>query len=140
MAAWHTLRMATQQMCGELRLGNVVLAMIEAPYDALIGEYGLAWQVVSWGVTVPVLLTGLLAWLLLLDRKFGWGLTGSLPHTEPMVSSDEVLAHDANHGAAENGHKAPDGGEAGPDALRALVRWVPHPDDPPPTEASPTPE
>jgi hypothetical protein len=45
--------------------------MIGIPYDALTGGYGLAWQVVSWGVIAPLLLVGLLAWIVLLDRRFG---------------------------------------------------------------------
>ena len=55
MAAWHTSRMAARQMCWRPRLINVVVAMIGVPYEALTGEYGLAWQVLSWGITVPVL-------------------------------------------------------------------------------------
>jgi hypothetical protein len=100
--------MAVRQMCRRPRPINVVFAMIGVPYDALTGEYGLAWQVLAWGVTVPLLLTGLWAWLVLLQRSFGWGLTGSLPDSAPTTSPEEVLARNGNHGAAENGQEAPE--------------------------------
>jgi hypothetical protein len=121
------------------QLINVAFAMIGVPYNALIGEYGLAWQVLSRGVTVPVLLIGLWVWLVLLGRMFGWGLTGSLPDSAPTTSPEEVLARNGNHGAAENGQEAPERGKSEPDDLRTLASWVPHPDDPPPAEASRTP-
>ena len=114
--------------------------MIGAGYNALAGEYGLAWQVMSWGVTAPVLLIGLWAWLLLLGRMFGWGLTGSLPDSAPVAFPEEVPARNGNHGAAENWQEAPERGKAEVDDLRTLASWVPHPDDPPPAEASPMPE
>jgi hypothetical protein len=139
MAAQHIPKMAARQMCWCPQLITVVFAMIGVPYNALIGEYGLAWQVLSWGVTVPVLLIGLWAWLVLLGRMFGWGLTGSLPDSAPTTSPEEVLARNGNHGAAENGQEAPERGKSEPDDLRTLASWVPHPDDPPPAEASRTP-
>jgi len=114
--------------------------MIEVPYDALTGEYGLAWQVMSSVVIVPVLLIGLLAWLVLLDRKFGWGLTGSLPDTNPPASSEEVLAHEGNHGAAEKQQETPNGSEVGPSDRTTRGRRIPHPDDPPPARTKQTPK
>ena len=131
--------MAARQMCRCPRPINVFIVMIGVPYDALTGEYGLAWQILAWGVTVPVLLIGLWAWLVLLRRSFGWGLTGSLPDSAPVALAEEVPARNGNHGAAENWQEAPERGKAKPDDLRTLASWVPHPDDPPPAEASPMP-
>jgi hypothetical protein len=119
---------------------NVVFAMIGVPYDALTGEYGVAWQVLSWGVTAPVLLIGLWAWLVLLGRTFGWGLTGSLPDSAPVAFPEEVPPRNCNHGAAENGQEVPERGIAEPDDLGTLASWIPHPDDPSPAEASRTPK
>ncbi len=90
MAAWQIPQLATRQMCGDPRAVSVDLIMIGVPYDALTGGYGLAWQVVSWGVIAPLFLVGLLAWVVLLDRRFGWGLAGSLPDPAPTTSADEV--------------------------------------------------
>jgi hypothetical protein len=129
--------MAARQMCWCPQLINVVFAMIGVPYNALIGEYGLAWQVLAWGVTAPVLLIGLWAWLVLLHRSFGWGLPGSLPDSAPTTPPEEVLARNGNHGAAENGQEAPERGKGEPDDLRTLASWVPHPDDPPPDDPPP---
>ena len=140
MATWHTSRMAARQMCRCPPPINVVFAMIGVPYDALSGGYGLAWQVLSWGITVPVLLIGLWAWLVLAGRMFGWGLTGSLPDSAPMASPEEVPARNGNQGAAENGQEAPERGRAEPDDPGTLASWLPHPDDPSPPEASLTPE
>jgi hypothetical protein len=47
--------------------------MIGAGYIALAGEYGLAWQVVSWVLTVAVELIAILAGLALLNQKFRGG-------------------------------------------------------------------
>jgi hypothetical protein len=132
--------MATRQMSWRHLPINVVFAMIGVPYNELTGEYGLAWQALSWGVAAPVLLTGLWARLVLLGRMFGWGLTGSLPDSAPVVSREEVPARNGNHGAAENGQEAAERGEADPDDLGALASWLPHPDDPSPAEASRTPK
>ena len=71
---------------------------------------------------------------------FGWGLTSPLPDSAPATSPAEVLARNGNHGAAEIEHEAPEGGEAEAGDLRTLASWLPHPDDPPPAEASRTPE
>jgi hypothetical protein len=132
--------MAAWQMCWRPRPTNVLFAMIGAPYDALTGEYGLAWQVLSWSITVPVLLIGLWVWLVRFHRSFGWGITGSLPDSAPTTSPEEVLARNGNHGAAENGQEAPERGKAEPGDLRTLASWLPHPDHPPPAEASGTSE
>ncbi len=114
--------------------------MIGIPYDALTGGYGLAWQVVSWGVIAPLLLVGLLAWVVLLDRRFGWGLAGSLPDPAPPTSADEVGVLDGDQDVAENGQGGLHGSEADPDAWATLAGWIPHPDDPLPVEASRKPE
>ncbi len=140
MAAWHASRMAARQMCWRQRLINVAFAMIGAPYEALTGEYGLAWQVLSWGITAPVLLIGLWAWLVVLGRMFGWGLASPLPDSVPTTSPEGVPARSGNHGTAEIGQEAPEGGEAEPGDLRTLASWLLHPDDPPPAEASRTPK
>jgi hypothetical protein len=65
--------MATWQMCRDLRLVNVILAMFRALYGALTDEYDLASQMMSWVITVPVLLIGRLAWLVLskVDVRMG---------------------------------------------------------------------
>ncbi len=132
--------MAARQMCWRPRLINVVFDMIGVPYEALTGEYGLAWQLVSWGITAPVLLTGLWAWLVLLGRMFERGLASPLPDPAFTVSLEETPARNGDHGAAQNGREAPDGSEAELDDLRTLATWIPHPDDPLPAEASRTPE
>jgi len=132
--------MAARQMCWRSRLTNVVYDMIGVPYEALTGEYGLAWQLVSWCITVPVLLTGLWAWLVLLGRTIGRGLAGPLPDPASTASPREILAHSGNHGAAENELEALDGSEAEPDEPTTLATWIPHPDDPLPAEASGIPE
>jgi hypothetical protein len=132
--------MAARQMCWRPPLINVISEMIGVPYEALTGEYGLAWQLVSWGITAPVILTGLWAWLVLLGRMFGRGLAGGpLPDPASPPSPEEVIARNGAHGAAENGREAPDGSDVGPDYLGTLPTWIPHPDDPPPAEASRTP-
>jgi len=118
----------------------LVVAVIGVPYDALSGEYGLAWQVMSSIIIVPVLLIGLIAWLVLLDRKFGWGLTRSLPDTNHQASSEEMPARDDNHGAAENQLEAPNGSEAGTGDRTTRGRRIPHPDDPLPVEVNRTPK
>jgi hypothetical protein len=132
--------MATRQMSWRPPPINVVFVMIGVPYNALTGEYGLAWQVMSWGITAPVLLIGLWAWLLLLGRMFGWGLTGSLPDSALVAFPEEVPARNGNHGAEENGQVAPERGKAEPEDLGTLACWLPHPDDPSPAEASRTPK
>jgi hypothetical protein len=131
--------MAARQMCWRPRLTNVVFDMIGVPYEALTGEYGLAWQLVSWGITVPVLLTGLWAWLVLLGRMVGRGLASPLPDAASTVPPEEVPARNGGHDAAENGREAPEGSEANPDDPGTLAIWIPHPDDPPPAETGRTP-
>jgi hypothetical protein len=64
--------------------------MIAAGYNALAGEYGLAWQVVSWVLIVALELVGLLAGLSLLNRKFGRRRTYSPPDTNPTASPEEI--------------------------------------------------
>jgi hypothetical protein len=110
--------------------------MIGVPYHALTGEYGLAWPLLSWGITVPVHLTGLCAWLVLFDRRFGWGLTGSPPGSAPATSVEEVVSRNGDRSAAENWQEALDGSDAEPDTLGTLASWLPHPDDPLPAEVT----
>jgi hypothetical protein len=118
-----------------------VLAVIGAAYSALTGEYGLAWQVMSLVLTLAVELMGLLAGLALLMQKFGRGRMYSPPVTNPAASSEEVLAHDtSDSGAVESQRETTDRDETKPDNLKARAVWFPHPDDPPPAEASQTPK
>jgi hypothetical protein len=112
--------------------------MIEAGYNALAGEYGLAWQMVSWGLTVVVELMGLLAGLSLLARKLERRRTYSPPNANPPAPSEEVFAHDS--GAVENQQETVERGETEPENGKSLATWFPHPDDPPPPEASQPPE
>jgi hypothetical protein len=113
--------------------------MIGALYDALTGEYGLVWQLISLVITVPVLLIGLLAFLALLDQMFGWRLIGSRPDRNPAATPEEAPVHD-DDGPAENGHVTHLANGAEQDDQRIRVRRVPHPDDPPPAEAGQPPE
>jgi hypothetical protein len=112
--------------------------MIGASYNALAGEYGFAWQVVSWILTVAVELAGLLAGLSLLNRKFGRRRTYSPPDTNPAESSEEVLAHDTR--AVEDQQEIAERGETEPENGKSLATWFPHPDDPASAEASQPPE
>jgi hypothetical protein len=66
--------------------------MIGAGYNALAGEYGLAWRVVSWVLTVAVELIGILAGLALLNQKFRGGRPYSPSDTSPLASSEEIFA------------------------------------------------
>ena len=113
--------------------------MIGAGYNALAGEYGLAWQVVSWVLTVAVELTGLLAGLALLKQKvFGRGHTYSPPDTNPAASSEEVFTHDTR--AVEDQQETAERGETEPENGARLATWFPHPDDPVPAGPSQPPE
>ncbi len=110
--------------------------MIGAGYNALAGEYGLAWQMVSWGLTVVVELMGLLAGLSLLHQKFGRRRTYSPPNPPP--PTEEVFAHDTR--AVENQRETAERGETEPENGKTLATWFPHPDDPAPAGASQPPE
>ena len=115
--------------------------MIGAVYNALAGEYGLAWQVVSWVLTVAVELMGLLAGLSLLSQKFGRERTHSPSDTSPTASSEKILAHDTNnHGAVEDPQEATERNGAESENGKTNAMWFPHPDDPSPTEISQTPK
>ncbi len=109
--------------------------MIGAGYNALAGEYGLAWQVVSWVLTVAVELAGL---TLLKQTFFGRGHTYSPPDTNPAASSEEVFAHDTR--AVENQQETAERGKTEPENGETLAIWFPHPDDPAPAGASQPPE
>jgi hypothetical protein len=115
--------------------------MIGAGYNALAGEYGLAWQVVSWGLTVVVELMGLLAGLSLLTRKLGRRRAYSPSNANPPATSEEVLAHDtSDSGAVENRQETVERGETEPENGKTLATWLPHPDDPAQAGASQPPE
>lgn len=122
-----------------LLLNVLVLTVIGALYEALTGEYGLVWQLISLVITVPVLLIGLLALLALLDQMLGWRLIGSRPDRNPAATPEEAPDHD-DDGPAENGHVTHQANGAEPEDQRILVRRIPHPDDPPPAEAGQPPE
>ena len=112
--------------------------MIGAGYNALAGEYGLAWQVVSWVLTVAVELVGLLAGVSLLVRKFGLMRAYALPDAQPAALSGETLT---NGSAAEEGRQlATDRDGADLENGEASAVWFPHPDDPTPTQVSQTPK
>ena len=113
--------------------------MIGALYDALTGEYGLVWQLISLVITVPVLLIGLLAFLALLDQMFGWRLIGSRPDRNPAATPEEAPVHD-DDGPAVNGHVTHLANGAEQVDQRIRGRRVPHPDDPPPAEAGQPPQ
>lgn len=120
-------------------LGAVpAFAMIEASYNALAGEYGLAWQVVCLILTVAVELMGLLAAFALLSQKSERGLTDPPQGVNPTASSEEVFAHDTKNGEVDNQQEAAEGAE--PDERKPRARWFPHPDDPSPAEAGRTPQ
>jgi hypothetical protein len=120
-------------------LGAVsALAMIGAGYNALVGDYDLAWQVVSWVLIVAVELMGLLAGFALFMQKFGRGRTYALPDTNPAVLPEETFTNGSE--AVENNQEATERDGAEPANGKTNAIWFPHPDDPPPTEASPTPK
>jgi hypothetical protein len=108
--------------------------MIGAGYNALAGEYGLAWQVVSWVLTVAVELTGVLAGLSLLNQKLGRGRTYSPPDLNPTASSEEVFAHDTR--AVGDQRETAERSETEPENGKTLAIWLPHPDDPAPAGTS----
>jgi hypothetical protein len=108
--------------------------MIGAGYNALAGEYGLAWQVVSWLLTVAVELTGLLAGLSLLNQKLIRRLTYSAPVTSLAGSPEEEFSHDSR--AVEDQRETAKRKETKLDNEKTFATWLPHPDDPVPAETS----
>ena len=124
-------------------LGAVsVFAMIGAGYNAIAGEYGLAWREISLVLTMAVELMGLLAGLSLLNQKFRRGRTYSPPDTNPTASSEELFAHGASDdaGAVEKEQETAERSETEPENGKTLAKWLPHPDDPAPAGASQLPE
>jgi hypothetical protein len=106
-------------------LGAVsVFAMIGADYNAIAGEYGLAWQEISLVLTIAVELMGLLARLSLLNQKFRRGRTYSPPDTNPTASSEEVFAHGASDdaGAVEKEQETAERSETEPENGKTLAK------------------
>ena len=112
--------------------------MIGAGYNALAGEYGLAWQVVSWVLLVAIELIGLRAGFALLMQRFGRGSAHAIPETNSAVLAGEISTNGS--GAVENGHEATERDGAEPENGKTNAVWFPHPDDPSPTVESQTPK
>ena len=106
-------------------LGAVsVFAMIGAGYNAIAGEYGLAWREITLLLTMAVELMGLLAGLSLLNQKFRRGRTYSPPDTYPTASSKEVFAHGASDdaGAVEKEQETAERSETEPENGKTLAK------------------
>ena len=126
--------------CGWLLLAVVVLSLLGAILEAMSGNYGLGWQIISWvgAIVLVLLLVG--GTVAALDQKFGWGLTNPPSSTPDTPQADtrtpeDVLGDDApNYGVAEP--RSPQETEPGVQERRR--QWHPHPDDPqrPPGDAS----
>jgi hypothetical protein len=105
------------------------LAAIGAVGQALVGDYGLGWQIGTWVGLIVVVLLAIVGAIAFLDEKFGWGLTEPARETGPTISPEEVLADDAeNYGAAQDRQETRQSGETRPGGLERGGDRVSHPD------------
>jgi len=111
--------------------------MIGAGYNALAGEYGLAWQVVSRVLAVAVDLIGISAGLALLNQKFTGGRLHSPSDTSPLALSEEAFSYDTNnHAAVEDRQEATRRSGAESENENTQGIWCRRPDAPSPIETS----
>ena len=121
-------------------LAGLVFYLLSAIFEAMSGNYGLGWQVVTWIGALVIVLALVGPTVVALDQKFGWGLTNPPSDTPDTPEAhtrtpEDVLGDDApNYGVAEP--RSPLDAEPGLQQRRG--QWQPHPHDPqrPPGDAS----